>query len=118
MPVEKTGTVSAVGTVTYTSWDGYVTKSSFGLDGASPPLLWRTMGVGQGEVESEGEACVSLETALGMLEAYQTKFAANVTGDDVAALIAKLKKAAPADPAAILASEKEAEQEAAAAADY
>ena len=118
MPVVKTGAVTAVGSVTYKSWDGYLTTATFSLDSSSPPLLWRNLGVGQGKVTAEGESCVSMETALGMLESYQTKFSDMVTGDDLAALIAKIKKAAPADPAAIVASEKVAEQAAANDADY
>mmetsp|Transcript_17488 Transcript_17488/g.22793 ORF Transcript_17488/g.22793 Transcript_17488/m.22793 type:complete len:119 (+) Transcript_17488:133-489(+) len=118
MPVVVTGTQSVVGSVTYTSWDGYVTKTKFSLDQAKPPLLWRHMGVGQKEIDTEGEACVSLETALGQLEAYKTKFASYVKGDNVDSIISKLKTAAPADPAAIRQAEKVAEQEAAAAEDY
>ncbi|KAJ8609177.1 hypothetical protein CTAYLR_008422 [Chrysophaeum taylorii] len=118
MPVVKTGEAKAVGTVTYTSWDKHLTKTTFALDEAKPPLLWRTMEVGMEKVEMSGEACVSLATAIGQIEAYQTKFADCVTGDDMAAIAKTLTDAAPADPKDLVAAEKEAEAAAAAEADY
>lgn len=117
MPVEKTGKLTDVGTVTYKSFDGYVTTSTFKLDSAKPPLLWRTMAIGQGNTETEGEACVSLETALGMLESYQKKFSNECSGD-LAGIIKKISAAKPADPAEIIAKEKVQAAAAAEAADY
>lgn len=107
-----------VGCVTYTSWDNYITKTSYLLDEASPPLLWRKTEIGQDKLNVQGEACISLETALGQLEAYQTKFADKVQGDDCAALAQKLSAAQPTDPKTLIAEEKAAEAAAAAEADY
>lgn len=113
----KTGEGKCVGSVSYTSWDNYVTKASYTLDDASPPLLWRKTSVGQGKVEVEGEACISLEMALGQLKSYETTFAAQSEGD-FAGIAKTLTEAKPADPKVIVAEEKVAEAAAAAEADY
>ena len=117
MGVEKTGATKPLGSVTYTSWDGYVTDVSFALDSASPPACWRTMTVGKGtEGVATGESCINYAGCKGMLDSYATTFKARVKGDP-AGLLKKIPDNI-VDPIALAEAEKAAAVEAAAAADY
>lgn len=118
MPVEKTGSTKAVGTVTYTSWDGYITETTYALDAAKPPMCWRNTVAGKGQSgECKGESAVNLAMAKGQLDAYATTYKSRVKGD-AAAIIKSLEGAGIADPVAILEAEKAAEVAAQYAADY
>ena len=118
MPIEKTGSLTAVGSVTYTSWDGYITESTFALDEAKPPMCWRSTVSGKGlSGECKGESAVNLAACKGMLDQYVTKYKSRVVGD-AAGILAKLESAAIADPVAILEAEKAAAQQAMYDADY
>lgn len=118
MGVEVTGKTTELGTVTYTSWDEYVTTVSFALDSASPPACWRTMSVNMKEAEKEasGTSCVNYAGCKAMLDAYATTYKSRVKGD-AAALLAKIP-ANCVDPAALAEAERAAQAEAQAAADY
>lgn len=118
MPVEKTGALSPVGSVTYTSWDGYITETSYALDSAKPPMCWRTSVAGKGlSGECKGESAVNIASCKGTLTAYATTYKARVVGD-AAGILAKLEAAGIADPIAILEAEKAAAQQAMYDADY
>jgi hypothetical protein len=118
MPVEKTGALSPVGSVTYTSWDGYITETSYALDSAKPPMCWRTSVAGKGlSGECKGESAVNIASCKGTLTAYATTYKARVVGD-AAGILAKLEAAGLADPAAIIEAEKAAAQQAMYDADY
>jgi hypothetical protein len=117
MGVEKTGATKSLGSVTYTSWDGYVTEASFALDSASPPACWRKMTVGKGSSgEATGESAINYAGCKGMLDSYATTYKARVTGDP-AGILKKIPQNV-VDPIAMAEAEKAAQQEAMAAADY
>ena len=108
MPVEKTGALKALGTVVHTAYDGYVTESTFAVDGSKPPLCWRTQVAGKGlSGECKVESCISLATAKGQLDAYAS--GTGVSGD-VAGILKALTAAGLGDPDAIREAERKAEQ--------
>ena len=100
------GALKALGTVVHTAYDGYVTQSTFAVDGSKPPLCWRTQVAGKG---LSGECKASPASASRRpAPTRRLRERPGVSGD--AGILKALTAAGLGDPDAIREAERKAEQ--------